>query len=74
MEYIDVKWLHADPEYPIRLVSEIGPDRYETRKIELFLDGRVNYASGLGSSGNTRLGIAPSPRSLRSIARPNSVA
>ena len=31
MRYIDVKWLHQNPEYPIRLVSEIDSDGYEIR-------------------------------------------
>jgi len=55
VEYIDVRWLHSNPEYPVRLVSEIGPDRYEVRKIELYLDGRVGYASKRVSSSDTRL-------------------
>jgi hypothetical protein len=50
MQYIDVKWLHSHPEETIHLVSEIGPDRYETRKIEFWSDGRVGYASQAGAS------------------------
>ena len=61
MQYIDVKWLHSHPEEPIRLVSEIGPDRYETRKIEFWSDGRVGYASEAGASANTCLGDQPVP-------------
>src|SRR6266436_2827567 len=61
MQYIDVKWLHSHPEEPIRLVSEIGPDRYETRKIEFWSDGRVGYASQAGASANTCLGDQPVP-------------
>jgi hypothetical protein len=61
VEYIDVKWVHTDPDYPVRLISEIGPGRYETRRIELFLDGRVDYASELGSSGDIGLALTPIP-------------
>jgi hypothetical protein len=61
MQYIDVKWLHSHPEEPIRLVSQIGPDRYETRKIEFWSDGRVGYASQAGASANTCLGDQPVP-------------
>jgi hypothetical protein len=61
MHYIDVKWLHAGPEDPVRLVSELGPDRYETRKIEFFLDGRVGYAPKDAATYYTRLGQAPGP-------------
>ena len=61
MKYIDVQWLHSSPEEPVRLISELGPDRYEARKIELWLDGRVGYASETDASENTRLGEAPVP-------------
>ena len=61
MKYIDVKWLHSNPDEPVRLVSEIGPDRYETRKIEFWSDGRVGYASESGASPNTCLGDQPFP-------------
>jgi hypothetical protein len=42
-------------------LSEIGPDRYETRKIEFWPDGRVGYASQAGASANTCLGDQPVP-------------
>lgn len=46
---------------PIRLVSELGPDRFETRKIEFWADGRIGYASNDGASRDTDLGDAPVP-------------
>ena len=61
MKYIDVQWLHSIAEEPVRLVSELGPDRYETRKIEFWLDGRVGYASETSASEGTRLGEVPVP-------------
>jgi hypothetical protein len=61
MRYVDVKWLHACPVEPIRLVSEIGPDCYETRKIEFWSDGRVGDASQDGASPSTCLGDQPVP-------------
>ena len=56
MEYIDVTWKHSNTYDPVRLVSELGPDRFETRKIEFFPDGRVGFASSECSSLDTRLG------------------
>jgi len=41
-----------------RLVSEIGPDQYETRKLEFFKTGKVGFASSIGHTKNTMLGIA----------------
>ena len=61
MEYIDVKWLHSNPEDPVRLVSELGPGRFETRKLEFFPDGRVGFAAKVGSTHGTRLGERPVP-------------
>ncbi|MEO0454202.1 MAG: hypothetical protein AAFY98_08710 [Verrucomicrobiota bacterium] len=61
MRYIDVTWIHSDPEYPIRLISEIGDDQFETRKLEFYSSGRVDHASDKANSGDTRLGEAPVP-------------
>jgi len=61
MEYIDVNWLHSNPDDPVRLVSELGPGRFETRKLEFFRDGRVGFASQAGSTHDTHLGERPVP-------------
>ncbi|MES2320209.1 MAG: hypothetical protein V4631_22255 [Pseudomonadota bacterium] len=56
MRWIDVKWLHDLEEEPIRLVSELDLDGYETRKLEFFRNGRVGFASAAGASPGTELG------------------
>ena len=61
MRYIDVNWLHDLDEEPYRLVSEIGPDQYEIRKLEFFRSGKVGYASSIARTENTNLGIAEVP-------------
>lgn len=61
MRYIDVMWLHHDPEYPIRLVSEIDSDDYEIRKLEFFQDGSVGFASATASQHGVELGTVPVP-------------
>ena len=61
MEYIDVTWRHNSPSDPVRLVSELGDDRYETRKLEFFRDGRVGYACEVGSAYDTVLGEVTVP-------------
>ena len=61
MEYIDVRWIYSNADDPVRLVSELDADRYETRKLEFFLDGRVGYASKDRASDDTRLGKVPVP-------------
>jgi len=62
MNYIKVKWNHSHPGEPIWLYSEIDDDRRETRKVEVFADGRRRYASRTESEGGTRLGEAPIPQ------------
>lgn len=61
MRYIDVNWLHDINEEPYRLVSEIGPGQYETRKLEFFHTGEVSYASTIVHTKNTMLGDAEVP-------------
>ena len=61
MEFIDVTWRHEDQYEPIRLVSELDAQRYETRKLEFFLGGRVEFASSRAVSGSTMLGVEPVP-------------
>jgi hypothetical protein len=61
MNYVDVQWLHSNAEDPTRLVSEIGPDRLETRKIEFWANGRIGYASKERVSPDTALGDVPVP-------------
>ena len=45
MRYIDVDWKHNVQDDPIRLVSEIAYDGFETRKLEFFSDGQVGWAA-----------------------------
>lgn len=59
--YIRVRWLHSSPDDPVDLWSELDPDREEVRKVEIWADGRVGYASGAGEVGGTRLGEVPVP-------------
>jgi hypothetical protein len=69
MEYIKVKWVHAHPDEPILLYSELGKDRWETRKVEVFADGRVGFASASEAtpSTKTKLSLEPLP-TLHEIA------
>ena len=62
MKYFDITWHHDSADDPIRLLSEIGADGYEKRKLEFFRDGRVGYASEIESSDTTMLSINRVPR------------
>ena len=59
--YVSVRWIHADPAYPVLLVSELNSSRMELRKIEYYKNGKVGTASRDHESGGTMLGLAPVP-------------
>ncbi|SDY96635.1 hypothetical protein SAMN04515617_13711 [Collimonas sp. OK242] len=61
MEYIDVLWKCQSSENPYRLVSELGDDRFELRKLEFFADGTVDAAGGDRETERTMLGVAAVP-------------
>lgn len=61
MRYIDVHWIHDFEDEPVRLLSEIGPDNFEIRKLEFFRNGIVGYASNKEEHGGTKLGIVEVP-------------
>ncbi|MEM7534665.1 MAG: hypothetical protein AAF639_20970 [Chloroflexota bacterium] len=62
MEYLKVKWRHFHTDEPIEIYSEINPDRWEIRKVELFADGSTSYASPLYHTGSTWLAETPIPK------------
>jgi len=61
MKYIFVKWVHNFDYEPVLLYSELDDSRFETRKVEIFPDGRKGYASETEEFGSTRLGTEPVP-------------
>ena len=61
MIYIDVVWKQTNPDYPIRICSELDGEGWEQRKIEIFMDGRLSYASKLEENGPAALGLEPVP-------------
>ena len=67
MTYIRVKWLHSNFEEPVLRYSELNDLRWETRKVEIFADGRFGFAGPNEASEDTGLGLAPVP-SLHEIA------
>ena len=65
--YIRVRWRHEKSDEPVDLWSELNAERFETRKLEIFRDGRVGYASAYEENGGTRLGKVAVPL-IRDIA------
>jgi hypothetical protein len=67
MRYLYVKWVHKNSGDPVHLYSEIGDDSYETRRVELWADGRKGFADAHEEKGGTALSSMPVP-SLKEIA------
>ena len=67
MRYVRVRWTSTDPSDPVLLYSELNDERWEVRKVEVYLDGSCGWASPTASSGDTMLGLVPVPE-LREIA------
>ncbi|PCJ12303.1 MAG: hypothetical protein COB04_17980 [Gammaproteobacteria bacterium] len=61
MKYIDVEWMHEFEDEPFRLISEIGDDHFETRKLALFRNGQFGFASAQYHAENTMLGTVEAP-------------
>lgn len=59
--YIYSKWKNSPAGSPVEFYSELNPNNYETRKVEIFSNNKMHYASATKSSGETRLGIVPVP-------------
>ena len=59
MHYIKVTWTHSSAKGPVLLYSELDEERWETRKIEVFVDGRMGHAASDRAFGGTELGSAP---------------
>jgi hypothetical protein len=61
MTYIKVGWLHSFPNDPVFLYSELDADRWEVRKVEVYADGRMEYAGRGKAVGGAKLGKVPVP-------------
>lgn len=67
MNYIRVNWKHELPLEPTCIYSEVDGDGWELRKVEVFPNGTMGFASNLKSVGGTGLSKEPLP-SLGEIA------
>jgi hypothetical protein len=63
-----VLWRHHFPDEPVLLYSELDDERWETRKVEIWRDGRVGLAGPDLEIDGTMLGFDVVP-ALDEIAR-----
>ncbi|WP_233223198.1 hypothetical protein [Amycolatopsis sp. BJA-103] len=61
MWHLRVAWLHEFADEPVEILSEVGADGYERRKVERFRDGRIGWADEKCEVGGTGLGEVPVP-------------
>ena len=65
MHHTKVTWKHhQNSDEPVQIYSELDDARWEVRRVEIFLDGSLGYASRSGSRGRTFL----SPETFSSLA------
>ncbi len=43
MKYFKVKWIHSDPGNPVCIYAELDKERFETRKVEEFIDKTYEF-------------------------------
>ena len=61
MKYIKVRRLHASPDDPVLLYSELDAELWEIRKIEVYADGSMVRVDRDEPSGDTMLSNEPLP-------------
>lgn len=59
--YLRIDWHREFPDEPVTLYSEVGDGGYETRKVNVFPDGHLEWADDEHESAHTGLGEAPHP-------------
>ncbi|MEU5693318.1 hypothetical protein [Actinosynnema sp. NPDC020468] len=61
VKYVEVRWLHSSEEYPVVYLSELGDDDYEVRKVQIFRDGRSEWADEFRETESVGLSEIPFP-------------
>lgn len=61
MRYSKLLWNHKFPDEPVEIFSEHDDKGWERRKVELFRDGSMGFASPAESSNGTKLSLIQCP-------------
>ena len=67
MQYVKVEWAHEFDNEPVTYLSEIGNDRYETRKVQIYRNGRMEWSDETHETATVGLSEVPFP-SLEEIS------
>ena len=69
--YVRLEWMHDHEDEPRFIYSELDDERYKTRKVEVFEDGRMAKVSeDRPENGTTGLAVLPVP----SIEETNAIS
>jgi hypothetical protein len=68
MRYLQVRWNHSLPTEPVEIYGELDDSGWELRKVEIFADGAIGFASATEKTPSTILGEKPWPP-LEEIAK-----
>ncbi|WP_210732806.1 hypothetical protein [Streptomyces sp. RKND-216] len=61
MRYLKVAWIHDSVDDPMVYLGELGDDGYETRKVQLYRDGRSEWADESFETATVGLSEIPFP-------------
>jgi hypothetical protein len=70
MRYSRLLWQHSSPTEPVEILSEYDAEGWERRKVEVFPDGALGYASSTESHGGTALALIPCPPDEEVVSEP----
>ena len=74
MKYVKVHWLHDSRDDPITYYSELADDRYETRKVQIYRDGRAEWSDEEHETAAVGLSEVPFPDLMEISSRPEFIA
>lgn len=61
MRYVKVAWIHEFPDEPVLYFSELGEGGYETRRVQVYRDGRIEWADEVFETATVGLAEIPFP-------------
>jgi len=67
MNYVQLKWHHTYPDEFIEIYAELDAEGWEIRRVEIFRDGKMTFASEVQSSENCWLAETPWPDDMAEI-------
>jgi hypothetical protein len=67
---MQVKWIHSLNSEPVVIYSEIDQNGWEVRKVEVYADGHMDFASSSESKGSSGLSKEPLPSMAEIAANP----